>query len=191
MIETVRPAFTLLLVMTLLTGVIYPLAITGITQVLFPSQANGSILFYGDKVVGSELIGQDFNDPSYFWGRPSATSPLPYNPVASAGSNLGPTNPVLIAQIQARLDALKSVDPNNPMSVPVDLVTASASGLDPHISPAAAYYQVARIARLRNLSETDLRQLVNEHIIPRSLGILGEPRINVLQLNIALDEMTP
>lgn len=182
-----RPALVALTALTLITGFLYPLVITAIAQILFPRQANGSLILIDDKPVGSSLIGQPFDEPKYFWGRPSATSPFPYNAAASSGSNLGPTNDALIKAVQARIDALKAVDPGNPLPIPVDLVTASASGLDPHISPAAAEYQVRRIARVRGLDETDVRRLVAQHIEGRQLGVLGEPRVNVLTLNLALD----
>lgn len=182
-----RPALVALTALTLITGFLYPLVITGIAQILFPRQANGSLILIDGKPVGSSLIGQPFAAPKYFWGRPSATSPFPYNAAASSGSNLGPTNDALIKAVQARIDALKAVDPGNPLPIPVDLVTASASGLDPHISPAAAEYQVRRIARVRGLDETDVRRLVAQYIEGRQLGVLGEPRVNVLTLNLALD----
>ncbi len=182
-----RPALVALTALTLITGFLYPLVITGIAQILFPRQANGSMILIDGKPVGSSLIGQPFAAPKYFWGRPSATLPFPYNAAASSGSNLGPTNDALIKAVQARIDALKAVDPGNPLPIPVDLVTASASGLDPHISPAAAEYQVRRIARVRGLDETDVRRLVAQHMEGRQLGVLGEPRVNVLTLNLALD----
>lgn len=182
-----RPALVALTALTLITGFLYPLVITGIAQILFPRQANGSLILIDGKPVGSSLIGQPFDEPKYFWGRPSATSPFPYNAAASSGSNLGPTNDALIKAVQARIDALKAVDPGNPLPIPVDLVTASASGLDPHISPAAAEYQLRRIARVRGLDETDVRRLVAQYIEGRQLGVLGEPRVNVLTLNLALD----
>jgi K+-transporting ATPase ATPase C chain len=162
--------------------VLYPLIVTGIAQVAFNHQANGSLIEKDGKVVGSRLIGQPFSDPKYFWGRPSATSPMPYNGAASSGSNQGPTNPALKEAVEGRIKAL-----GGPTPVPSDLVTASGSGLDPHISPAAAQYQAARIAKVRNLSEEKLRQLVRQHTAGRQLGILGEPRVNVLELNLALD----
>jgi K+-transporting ATPase ATPase C chain len=182
-----RPALTSLLIFTVLTGIAYPLAVTGIAQVVFPAQANGSLVVRDGTVVGSALIGQPFDAPRYFWGRPSATSPFAYNAGASSGSNLSPTNPALIAAVQARVDALHAADPGNTVPVPVDLVTASGSGLDPHISPAAALYQVPRVARARNLSPDTVRALIERHTEGRWLGILGEPRINVLALNLALD----
>ncbi len=182
-----RPALVLLVALTLITGFLYPLVITGLAQMLFPQQANGSLILVDGKPVGSSLIGQPFDVPKYFWGRPSATSPFPYNAAASSGSNLGPTNDALIKAVQARIDALKSADPDNPLPIPVDLVAASGSGLDPHISSASAAYQVRRVARARGTEEAVVRQLVSQHTEGRQLGILGEPRVNVLELNLALD----
>jgi K+-transporting ATPase ATPase C chain len=182
-----RPALVMLVALTLITGLLYPLVITGLAQVLFPRQANGSLILLDGKPVGSSLIGQPFDVPKYFWGRPSATSPFPYNAAASSGSNLGPTNDALLKAVQARIDALKTADPDNPLLLPVDLVTASASGLDPHISPASAAYQVRRVARARGMEEAVVHQLVSQHTEGRQLGILGEPRVNVLTLNLALD----
>jgi K+-transporting ATPase ATPase C chain len=170
--------------LTLITGVIYPLIVTGIAKVAFAHQAEGSLLSPG----GSELIGQPFDDPKYFWGRLSATAPMPYNAAASSGSNLGPTNPALVEAVKARLDALRSADPENTALVPVDLATASGSGLDPHISPAAAVFQAPRIARLRHLSLERVRELIARLTQSRTLGVLGEPRVNVLTLNMALDQ---
>jgi K+-transporting ATPase ATPase C chain len=187
MLTQLRQALMMLAVLTLITGFLYPLVITGIAQVLFPQQANGSLILIDGQPVGSSLIGQPFDEPKYFWGRPSATAPFPYNAAASSGSNLGPINDALIKAVQTRIDARKAADPDNPLPLPVDLVTASGSGLDPHISPAAAEYQVRRIARARRLDETVVRGLVARHTEGRQLGILGEPRINVLALNLALD----
>lgn len=178
----------MLVAMTVITGVIYPLAVTAIAQLVFPYKANGSLVpGQGGKAVGSALIGQPFDDPKYFWGRPSATGPAPYNAAASSGSNLGPTNPALLEAVQGRIKALRDADPGNVQSIPVDLVTASGSGLDPHISPAAAEYQVARVARSRGLDEARVRGLVQQHTEDRDLLLLGEPRVNVLALNLALD----
>ena len=183
----IRPALVLLIVLSVLTGLIYPAVVTGIAQLVFPRQANGSLIVRDGKVVGSSLIGQPFDDPKYFWGRPSATSPFGYNAAASSGSNLSPTNPALVKAVQERVDALRAADPANKAAVPVDLVTASGSGLDPHISPAAALYQVTRVAQARKLEPQAVRQLVEQHTEGRFLGILGEPRVNVLQVNLALD----
>jgi K+-transporting ATPase ATPase C chain len=182
-----RPALMSLLFFTLVIGVAYPLVVTGIAQAVFSDQANGSLIVKDGKVVGSALIGQPFDDPKYFWGRPSATSPFPNNAGASSGSNLSPTNPALISAVQGRVDALRAADPTNQAAVPVDLVTASGSGLDPHISPAAALYQVSRVARERKLSPEAVAELVERHTEGRFLGLLGEPRVNVLSLNLALD----
>jgi K+-transporting ATPase ATPase C chain len=185
-----RAAVVAIVVLTILTGVIYPLVVWGIAQLVFPHQANGSLIKENDTVVGSSLIGQSFDgDPKYFWGRLSATSRAPYDGSASGGSNLGPTNPALIDNVKKRLDALHDADPDNHEPVPVDLVTASGSGLDPHISPAAAEYQVPRIARLRGKSEDELRKLIAEHTEQRTFGLLGEPRVNVLELNRGLDKL--
>ncbi len=182
-----RPALIVLGLLTILTGLVYPLMVTGVAQLFFPWQANGSLIVRDGKPVGSVLIGQPFDAPQYFWSRPSATSPFPYNAAASAGSNLGPTNEALVKAVQARIDALKAADPGNTKPIPVDLVTASASGLDPHISPAAADYQVRRVAKARGLDEAVLRQLVARHTHGRQWGLLGEPRVNVLELNLRLD----
>jgi K+-transporting ATPase ATPase C chain len=189
MSKLLRQSLLLLLVMTLLTGVVYPLAVTGLAQALFPRQANGSLVVSKHGVVGSSLVGQSFTDPRYFWGRPSATASLPYNGMASGGSNLGPGNPELGVRVQRRIAALRQADPGNGAPVPVDLVTASGSGLDPQVSPAAAYYQVARVARLRHLSVHRVRALVGRYTQGRQLGVLGEPRVNVLELNLALDAL--
>src|SRR5215468_3322532 len=182
-----RPAIVLLVLLSVLTGVIYPVIVTAIAQVVFPHQANGSLIVKDGKVVGSALIGQPFDDPKYFWGRPSATSPFGYNAASSSGSNLSPTNPALIKSVQERVDALRAADPDNTAPVPVDLVTASGSGLDPHISPAAALYQVSRVAKARKLDPERVRQLVERNTEKRFLGFLGEPRVNVLALNLVLD----
>ena len=185
----IKPAIMLLLLLTLLTGLVYPLGITALAQLLFPYQANGSLIVKDGRVVGSSLIGQPFDDPKYFWSRPSATAPFSYNAAASSGSNLGPTNEALMKAVQSRVDALKASDPDNGAPIPVDLVTASGSGLDPHISPAAAEYQVRRVARNRGLDEATVRQMVAQHTQGRQWGILGEPRVNVLKLNLALDDL--
>jgi len=186
-----RAAVVLLGALALLTGIVYPLAVTGIAQVVFPSAASGSLLVVDGRARGSSLIGQPFSAPGYFWSRPSATSPVPYNGAASAGSNLGPTNPALVAAVQERVAALRAADPGLTGPIPVDLVTASASGLDPDISPAAALVQVPRVARARGLREELLRQLVRTHIESRAFGFVGEPRVNVLALNLALDRLRP
>jgi K+-transporting ATPase ATPase C chain len=182
-----RPALTILFIFAVLTGLFYPLAVTGIAQLLFPRQANGSLIVVNGKIAGSTLIGQPFDDPKYFWGRLSATEPYPYNASASSGSNLGPANPALLDEVRARIAALKAADPTNTQPIPVDLVTSSGSGLDPDISVAAALYQLPRVARLRGLSELAVRALVNQYTRGRALGFLGEPRVNVLELNLALD----
>ncbi len=186
-----RPAATVLLLFTLATGAVYPALVTFIAQILFPEQANGSLIknSQGDT-VGSILIGQSFSEPKYFWSRPSATAPYPYNAAASSGSNLGPTNPALADAVAARIQALKQADPDNRAPVPVDLVTASASGLDPHISSAAAEYQVKRVARFRKIEEAKVRELIEANTEGRQWGVLGEPRVNVLQLNLALDAVS-
>jgi potassium-transporting ATPase KdpC subunit len=182
-----RPALVSLILLSVVTGLAYPALVTAIAQVVFPRQANGSLIVKDGKAVGSALIGQPFDDPKYFWGRPSATSPFPYNAGASSGSNLGPTNPALTKAVQERVDALRAADPGNTAPVPVDLATASGSGLDPHISPAAALYQVGRVAKARKLDDAAVRRLVEQHTEGRQLGFLGEPRVNVLALNLALD----
>lgn len=187
MLKELKPALLMLGLLTVVTGAAYPLIVTGIAQVAFPHQANGSLIERDGKVVGSELVGQPFSDPKYFWSRPSATGPVPYNAGASSGSNLGPLNPALEEAVRARVDALKAADPGNDAAIPVDLVTASGSGLDPHISPAAAEYQVGRVARVRGLAVGAVRALVAAHTEGRAFGVLGEPRVNVLALNLALD----
>ncbi len=187
----IRPALVLLLVFTVLTGLVYPLVVTGIAQLVFPAQANGSLIVRNGQTVGSSLIGQQFDDPKYFWGRLSATGPYPYNAAASSGSNLGPTNLALLDEVKARIAALKAADPTNTLPIPVDLVTSSGSGLDPDISVAAALYQVPRVARLRGLTEPAVIALVNRYTQGRALGFLGEPRVNVLELNMALDGVKP
>jgi K+-transporting ATPase KdpC subunit len=187
MLKQLRPAVLSLVLFTLITGFIYPLTVTGLAQLFFPAQANGSLIVRNGEVLGSDLIGQPFSDPRYFWGRLSATSGFPYNAAASSGSNYGPLNPDLTAAAQARIAALHAVDPGNTQPIPVDLVTASGSGLDPDISLAAALYQVPRVARFRGMPESDVRALVDRCTEGRQLGFLGEPRINVLRLNLALD----
>ena len=189
MIRTFKDAFLMLVVLTVVTGVIYPLVVTGIALGIFPAQANGSLVERDGKAVGSTLIGQPFSDPKYFWSRPSATSPMPYNAGASSGSNQGPLNPALAEAVEGRIKALRDADPDNKAPVPVDLVTASASGLDPHISPAAAEFQIARVAKVRGIDAAKVRALVAEHTASRQLGFLGEPRVNVLTLNLALDAL--
>ncbi|SEK09226.1 potassium-transporting ATPase subunit KdpC [Achromobacter sp. NFACC18-2] len=183
-----RPALTIFAALSLVTGLAYPLLTTGIASAVFPHQAGGSLIERDGKVVGSEWIGQSFTSPQYFWGRPSATAPMPYNAAASGGSNLGPSNPALAEAIQARVAALKAVDPDNAAPVPVDLVTASGSGLDPHISPAAAAYQAARVARVRGLPRAEVDALIQAHTAKPALSVLGEPSVNVLTLNLALDK---
>jgi len=187
--EHIRPALTMLLIFTVLTGLVYPLSVTGLAQLFFSEQANGSLIVYNGKVVASKLIGQYFDKPEYFWGRPSATSPFPYNAAASSGSNLGLNNPALLDAVKARVAALHAIDPGNDSPIPVDLVTASGSGLDPHISPAAAMYQVNRVARARGLDERRVRELVARNIEGRQFAFFGEPRVNVLELNLALNAL--
>ncbi len=184
-----RPAVLLCTLLTLICGVLYPALVTAVAQTLFPRPANGSIIYAAGRAAGSSLIGQPFEEPRYFWPRPSATAPIPYNGGASAASNLGPTNPALAAAVAERVAALKAADAGNAAPIPVDLVTASASGLDPHISPAAAYYQVPRVARARGLPEGQVRALVARYTEGRQFGVLGEPRVNVLALNLALDHV--
>jgi K+-transporting ATPase ATPase C chain len=188
MSKLIRQALLLLLLMTAITGVVYPLVVTGIAQAAFNHTANGSVIEHGNKALGSELIGQAFTDPKYFWPRPSATSPFPNNPASSGASNLGPTNSALTDAVKQRIDALHVADPDNKDPVPVDLVTASGSGVDPHISPAAAKYQVARVARARGMSVADVEKAVLAATEGRQFVFLGEPRVNVLQLNLALDQ---
>jgi K+-transporting ATPase ATPase C chain len=187
MLGQIRPAIVSLILLSALTGLVYPAVVTGIAQLAFSRQANGSLIVRDGKVLGSSLIGQPFDDPKYFWSRPSATSPFPYNAAASSGSNQSPTNPDFVKAVQGRVDALRAADPGNTAPVPVDLVTASGSGLDPHISPAAALYQLHRVATARGLDEAKVRELVDQHTESRQLGFLGEPRVNVLALNLALD----
>jgi K+-transporting ATPase ATPase C chain len=187
-----RPALTVFVVLSLLTGLAYPLLTTGVAQGLFPHQANGSLVTDSTgRIAGSELIGQAFSDPKHFWSRPSATGPMAYNAGASTGSNLGPSNPALHDAVKARIEALRTADPGNTAPVPVDLVTASGSGLDPHISRAAADYQARRVARARGLPEAEVRGVIEQHTEGRAMGFLGEPRVNVLQLNLALDARQP
>jgi potassium-transporting ATPase KdpC subunit len=185
--KTLARALGLLIILTVLTGLLYPLVVTGIAQVAFPGKANGSLLERDGQVVGSSLIGQPFDDPKYFWSRPSATASQPYNAAASGASNQGPTNPALIEAVKTRVEALRASDPENTTPVPVDLVTTSGSGLDPHISPAAALWQVPRVARVRGLDEVAVRELVALYTEGRQLWVLGESRVNVLELNRALD----
>jgi K+-transporting ATPase ATPase C chain len=185
--EQIRSALTMLAILSLFTGLVYPLAVTGLAQLLFPHRANGSLVVRDGEVIGSELIGQNFDQPKYFWSRPSATSPFPYNAAASSGSNLGPTNPVLIEAVKGRVAALRTADPGNDQPIPVDLVTASGSGLDPHISLAAAAFQVRRVARARGLKEEVVERLVMQYTEGRQFALLGESRVNVLKLNLALD----
>ncbi|MEO8299020.1 MAG: potassium-transporting ATPase subunit KdpC [Burkholderiales bacterium] len=183
----IRPAVSLFVALTVVTGVLYPLAVTGVSKLAFADQAAGSLIVKDGKTVGSTLIGQNFSDPKYVWGRPSATGPMPYNASLSGGSNQGPLNPALVEAVKGRIDALKAADPGNTLPVPVDLVTASASGLDPHISVAAAQYQAARVARVRGLAPEAVQALITRHTEGRLFGLLGEARVNVLALNLALD----
>lgn len=187
MTSLIRPALVLFVALGLITGLAYPLAVTGVAQLAFAEQANGSLIVRDGRAVGSELIGQAFSDSKHFWGRPSATSPMPYNAANSGGANQGPANPALAEAVRARIKALRDADPGNPAPVPVDLVTASASGLDPHISRAAADFQLARVARARALPEARARELVDAHTERPLLGFFGEPRVHVLRLNLALD----
>jgi potassium-transporting ATPase KdpC subunit len=184
-----RPCVTLFAVLTVVTGVAYPLVVTGVARTVFPAEAAGSIVVRDGKPVGSSLIGQNFSDPKHFWGRPSATSPMANNATSSGGSNQGPLNPALTDAVKGRVEALRAADPGNKAPVPVDLVTASASGLDPHITPAAAFYQVARVAKARNLPAAKVQALAEQQVERPLFGLLGEPRVNVLQLNLALDNL--
>ncbi len=187
----IKTALRFLVVLTVLTGIVYPLTVTAISQAVLPDKANGSLIVENGQVVGSRLIGQNFTEPGFFWGRPSATADKPYNAAASSGSNLGPTNPELRKQIDERVQALRKADPSNAQLVPTDLVTTSGSGLDPDISVEAALYQVPRVARARGASDADVAKLVEKHTLRRQLGILGEPRVRVLELNLDLDKMLP
>lgn len=187
MFSQLRPAFVLLVAFTLLTGVAYPLVVTGIARVAFPAQASGSLIVEGGRTLGSRLIGREFHGSAYFWSRLSATGPTPYNAMASSGSNLGPTNPALYAAVSGRVSALRAAGSDSARAVPVDLATASGSGLDPHVSPAAAEYQVDRVAAARGIAPERVRELVRRHTSARQFGLLGEPRVNVLGLNLALD----
>lgn len=182
-----RPAISLFVLLSIVTGIVYPFALTGISQAIFPGAAGGSLIVKDGKPIGSELIGQNFAEPKYFWGRPSATGPYAYNAGASSGSNQGPLNPALVDAVKGRIDALKAADPDNKLPIPADLVMASASGLDPHISPAAATYQVERVARARQLKAATVADLVTRNTEGRQLGLFGEPRVHVLKLNLALD----
>jgi len=189
MLKILRQSLVALVALGIIVGVIYPLAVTGVARGFFSHEAEGSMIVENGQILGSELIGQPFSDPGYFWSRPSATAPIPYNAAASSGSNLGPTNPVLLDAVAARIEALRAADPQNTAPVPVDLVTSSGSGLDPHISPAAAEYQVERVARTRGLEADTVRALVAQHIEGRQWGVFGDPRVNVLELNLALDAL--
>lgn len=186
--KSLRPALSLFLLLTLITGVVYPLLVTLVSKATMPAQASGSLIIKDGKLVGSKLIGQNFSDPKYFWGRLSATGPNPYNAAASSGSNLGPLNSALTDNVKGRIDALHEADPANKAPIPADLVTASGSGLDPEISPAAAQYQIERVAHARNLSAAQVRSLVEQHTEGRQFGLFGEPRVNVLAVNMALDD---
>ncbi|MEO7208842.1 MAG: potassium-transporting ATPase subunit KdpC [Steroidobacteraceae bacterium] len=188
-VQVIRPAISLLALMTLLLGIVYPFVITGVVKVAFPHQAAGSLIYQGGKLLGSTLIGQSFSRPKYFWGRPSATAPQPYNGLGSTASNLGPLNPALIDAVKANVKALHGADPDNRQPIPVELVAASASGLDPDVSPAAAEYQAARVARARHLELAQVEALIKAHVRERLFGIIGERRVNVLELNLALDRL--
>ena len=190
MLKQLRTVFMVFLLLTTVSGIVYPLLVTGVAHLVFPEKANGSLIFKEDGYFGSSLIGQPFDDPKYFWGRPSATSDFPYSPASSSGSNLGPSNPTLAEAVKARANALQKADPGNKSSIPIDLVTSSGSGLDPHMSPAAARYQTPRVARARGMAEDQVRRLVEQFTDPRQLGFLGEPRVNVLRLNLALDGLS-
>jgi K+-transporting ATPase ATPase C chain len=185
-----RPVIVIYLMLSILTGVVYPLVVTAVGQWVFPVKAGGSLINIKGKMVGSELIGQPFDDPKYFWGRPSSTPDFPYNAASSSGSNLGPSNPALAEAVKVRVKGLLAADPENRAPIPIDLITASGSGLDPHISPAAAFYQVSRVARTRRLPEDRVRRQAERFIEPRQLGLLGKPRVNVLKLNLALDRLS-
>ncbi|MCF6148928.1 MAG: potassium-transporting ATPase subunit KdpC [Candidatus Kuenenia sp.] len=185
--EHMRPAIVSFLLLTIITGILYPLSVTGIAQVLFRERANGSLIYRDENPIGSLLIGQHFDDPKYFWGRISSTSSVRFNAASSSGSNLGPTNSVLTDAVKVRIEALRAADPDNTSTIPVDLVTSSASGLDPHISLAAAYYQIPRVARLRGLSQETVKSMVRKHSYNRFLGLIGEPVVNVLKVNLDLD----
>ena len=189
MFQQLRPVLMVFLLLTVVTGIVYPLLVTGVARLAFPEKANGSLIRREGGYAGSELIGQPFDDPKYFWGRPSATPDFPYNSASSSGSNLGPSNRSLVEAVKARVEAFQKADPGNHSSIPIDLVTSSGSGLDPHISPAAALFQAPRVARVRGLSEDQVRRLVDEFTEPRQWGFLGEPRVNVLKLNLALDRL--
>lgn len=191
MTSIVRPAVSLFVLLSVVTGVLYPLATTGAGKAMFPRQAEGSLIVKNGTVVGSSLIGQNFSEAKYFWSRPSATSPMAYNAANSGGSNQGPLNPAFVDAVKGRIAALKAADPDNKQSIPIDLVTASASGLDPHISVAAALYQLGRVARERHMAPNALRQLVNQHIESPLMGLFGEERVNVLELNLDLDKAAP
>lgn len=185
--EQIKIALLLFIILSVITGIVYPLFVTGIAQLFFQDQANGSLIYSNEKPVGSSLIGQPFDNPKYFWGRLSATSPVAFNAAASSGSNLGPSNPALISAVEARIKALKAADPDNKNPIPVDLVTSSASGLDPHISLAAANYQISRVARMRGLPQDFVKKIVNQYSHGRFFGVIGEPVVNVLEVNLALD----
>ncbi len=190
MLKMLRQSVVALVVLGVIVGVVYPLAVTGVSQAFFSHKAGGSMIVQDAKIVGSELIGQPFSDPGYFWSRPSATAPIPYNAAASSGSNLGPTNPALLKAVEERIQVLRATDPGSIEPVPVDLITSSGSGLDPHISPAATEYQVERVARARGMTAEAVRALVAEHTKGRLWGVFGEPRVSVLALNLALDELS-